>query len=203
MYVCIVYCMYCFDLKWNSHVDSINVSLIKKASKRLYFLRHLKRANVPAAEMICFYCTCIRPIVEYASPVFHYGIPNYLSKDIERIQLRAMRIIFPRSRKSYNEAISLSNLGKLEERRQATCDNLFKLKKSLKIQITNFAALLPDLNSNTAHSLRAKRTFDFPIIKTSRYMNTFIIASSKRFNSLFIVLAFVYICMFPIFKFKF
>jgi hypothetical protein len=34
-------------------------------------------------------------------------------------------------------------------------------------------------------------------------MNTFIIASSKRFNSLFIVLAFVYICMFPIFKFKF
>jgi hypothetical protein len=37
-----------------------------------------------------------------------------------------MRIIFPRSRKSYNEAISLSNLGKLEERRQATCDNLFK-----------------------------------------------------------------------------
>ena len=64
MYVCIVYCMYCFDLKWNSHVDSINdnVSLIlKKASKRLYFLRQLKRANVPAAEMICFYCTCIRP----------------------------------------------------------------------------------------------------------------------------------------------
>ena len=111
MYVCIVYCMYCFDLKWNSHVDSINVSLIKKASKRLYFLRQLKRANVPAAEMIFFYCTCMHPteIVEYASPVFHYGIPNYLSKDIERIQ------------------------------------------KSLKIQITNFAALLPDLNSNTAH----------------------------------------------------
>ena len=69
------------------HVDSINVSLIKKASKRLYFLRQLKRANVPAAaETICFYCTCIRPIVEYAWPVFHYGIPNYLSKYIERIQ---------------------------------------------------------------------------------------------------------------------
>ena len=78
-----------------------------------------------------------------------------------------MRIIFPRSRKSYNEAISLSNLGKLEERRQAACDNLF-LKKSLKIQITNFAALLPDLNSNTAHYLRTKRTFDFPIIKTNQ-----------------------------------
>ena len=87
-YVCI-YVLYIvcivLILKWNSHVDSINVSLIKKASKRLYFLRQLKRANVPAAEMISFYCTRIRPIVEYASPVFHYGIPNYLSKDIERL----------------------------------------------------------------------------------------------------------------------
>ena len=57
-------------------------------------------------------------------PFFHYGIPNYLSKAIERIQLRAIRIIFPG--KSYNEASSLSNLGKLEERRQAACDKLFK-----------------------------------------------------------------------------
>ena len=60
-------------------------------------------------------------------PFFITESQIYLSKDIERIQLRAMRIIFPRSRKSYNEAISLSiNLGKLEERRQAACDNLFK-----------------------------------------------------------------------------
>jgi hypothetical protein len=88
---CMLY-VYCFDLKWNSHVDSINVSL-RKRLKDCIFIRQLKRANQPAAEMICFYCTCIRSIVEYASPVFHYGIPNYLSKDIERIQLRAMRII--------------------------------------------------------------------------------------------------------------
>ena len=60
-------------------------------------------------------------------PFFITESQIYLSKDIERIQLRAMRIIFPRSRKSYNEAISLSiNLGKLEERRQAAWDNLFK-----------------------------------------------------------------------------
>ena len=59
-------------------------------------------------------------------PFFITESQIYLSKDIERIQLRAMRIIFPRSRKSYNEAISLSiDLGKLEERRQAACDNLF------------------------------------------------------------------------------
>ena len=85
------------DLKWNSHIDNI----VKKASKRLYFLRQLKRAKVPISEMICFCCTCIRPILEYVSPVFHYAIPNYLCKHIEQIQRRAMRIIFPT--KSYVE----------------------------------------------------------------------------------------------------
>ena len=117
-------------------------------------------------------------------PFFITESQIYLSKEIERIQLRGMRIIFPRSRKSYNEAISLSiNLGKLEERCQAACDNLFKEiieDPNHKLRGT----ILPDLNSNTAHSLmKTKRTFDFPIIKTNRYMNTFIIASSKRFNS--------------------
>ena len=116
-------------------------------------------------------------------PFFITESQIYLSKDIERIQLRAMRIIFPRSigsliTKQFHCLLILESLKRDVRLRVITC-----LKKSLKIQITNFAALLPDLNSNTAHSLRTKRTFDFPIIKTNRYMNTFIIASSKRFNS--------------------
>ena len=90
-----------------------------------------------------------------------------------------MRMIFPGN--SDNEAISLSNLGKLEERRQAACDKLFK--EIIEDPNHKLHPLLPDLNSNTGHSLGTKRTFDLPIIKTNRYMNTFIIASSKRFNS--------------------
>ena len=69
------------DVKWNDHVESV----LKKSSKRLYFLRQLKRARVSEKEMILFFCTCVRPILEYASPVFHYSLPSYLSDDIERI----------------------------------------------------------------------------------------------------------------------
>ena len=54
------------DLKWNSHVDSI----VRKASKRMYFLRQLKRANVSCNDLVQFYCTCIRPVVKYASLFF-------------------------------------------------------------------------------------------------------------------------------------
>lgn len=39
-----------------------------KENKRLYFIILLKRANVPARD-INFYCTCIRPVLEYCASV--------------------------------------------------------------------------------------------------------------------------------------
>ena len=84
--ICIIISNY---LKWNHHVDSV----VRKAAKRIYFLRQLRRAKVPITDMLWFYCTCIRSVVEYASPVFHYALPNLLSDDLERIQRRAFRII--------------------------------------------------------------------------------------------------------------
>ena len=85
------------DLKWNAHVNNI----VLKASKRLYLLRLLKRADLDVKSLIQFYCTCIRSILEYACQTFHSSLPQYLSDDIERIQKRTLRIIFPDQH--YNE----------------------------------------------------------------------------------------------------
>ena len=71
---------------------------------RLYCLTQLKRANVGTKELLQFYITCIRPITEYACPVFHNKVTNYLSDDLEAIQRRALKIIFPRT--TYDEALS-------------------------------------------------------------------------------------------------
>ena len=70
------------DLSWNLHVSDI----IRKANKRLYFLILLRRAGVPSSDIICFHCTCIRPLLEYCAPVFHHAIPKYLSNDLERFR---------------------------------------------------------------------------------------------------------------------
>ena len=67
------------NLKWNNHIDQI----ISKARKRLYSLSQLKKANVGMKELVLFFTTCIRPILEYASPVFHNSLTNYLSQDLE------------------------------------------------------------------------------------------------------------------------
>ena len=77
------------DLKWNAHVEMI----CKKVAARLYFLRQLKRAKVPTNDLLSFYTTCIRPVAEYACPVFHTALPQYLSDQLERLQKRALRII--------------------------------------------------------------------------------------------------------------
>ncbi|XP_046862446.1 uncharacterized protein LOC124455878 [Xenia sp. Carnegie-2017] len=50
------------NLKWNIHVNEI----IKKCRKRLYYLIQLERANIEVKELLQFYKTCIRPVLEYA-----------------------------------------------------------------------------------------------------------------------------------------
>ena len=96
---------------------------MSKRSKRIYLLVQLKRAKVPDREIVNFYTTCIHPILEYASTVFHYSLPKYLSDEMERVQKRALRIVYPSMH--YNEALIESGLETLCARRYAACVKLF------------------------------------------------------------------------------
>ena len=114
-----IHCCYSVDLKWNAHVDEI----VKKVNKRLYFLRQLKRAQVKSKELVLFYLTCIRSVMEYACTLFHSSLPQYLSVDLERCQKRSLRIMFPD--KEYDEALACTGLLSLHERRENIADKLF------------------------------------------------------------------------------
>jgi hypothetical protein len=100
------------DLKWNKHVDYI----YKKACKKLYSLRVLRRAGVEQRNILKVYLTTIRPVLVYAVPIWQ-AIPDYLSERIESIQRRALRIIFP-SIDNYNEAMMMAQIPTLESRRE-------------------------------------------------------------------------------------
>ena len=80
------------DLSWNLHCDYIT----KKANKRLYILRILRRARVGYQQLVTVYCSLVRPILEYAAPVWS-AIPDYLKAKVERVQKRALKIIDPGS----------------------------------------------------------------------------------------------------------
>ena len=76
------------DLTWNRHVDCI----VKK------------RAGINQLDLVTVYISVVRPVLEYACPVWHTNLPEYLSDSIEWIQTRAKEYIFPG--KSYNDILN-------------------------------------------------------------------------------------------------
>ena len=74
-------------------------------------------------ELVKFYKSCIRSLIEYACPVFHDCLPVYLSRDLENIQRRAMRIIYPTE--SYEGALLSAGLSSLFLRRQQITNEVF------------------------------------------------------------------------------
>jgi len=65
-------------------------NIAKKATKRLYFLKVLKRAGLPPHDLLHYYVAVIRPVLEYCSCIWHHNITNKLSLQIEAIQKRAI-----------------------------------------------------------------------------------------------------------------
>ena len=76
------------DLKWNTHVSSI----VSKACKRIHYLRVCRTAHLPRDIGLTTYITKIRPVLEYASPVWG-GLPIYLEEDLQRVQNRCQNVI--------------------------------------------------------------------------------------------------------------
>ena len=73
------------ELKWSTHVEAV----CAKASKRLFALPSLKRSGVPPRDLRSVYSYFIRPVLEYACPVWHTSLPRKLSDQLEQIQCRA------------------------------------------------------------------------------------------------------------------
>ena len=89
--------------------------IVSKASKRLYIIRVLRRGGVNAADLLVIYVALVRSVLKYCCVVWQNALLDYLSSEIERVQKRALRIIFPRF--SYQEALQLAKIAGLEDRR--------------------------------------------------------------------------------------
>ena len=73
----------------------------------LYAICVLKKYRLTDRQLILVYCSIIRSVLEYASPAWA-GLTQYLSDQIESIQKRALKIIFPSL--WYEDALKKSGL---------------------------------------------------------------------------------------------
>ena len=158
------------DLKWNNHI----VDCIKKANKRLYFIVLLKRARVPLNDIVNFYCTTIRPVLEYCAPVFHHALPAYLTEDIERIQKRALSIISPA--KSCLECFDSLGLPTLYDRCNGLCRQWFD---SIAINPGHKLYHLLPPRKQSSYNLRRQKLYNLPRSLTERFRRSFVYAMSQ------------------------
>ena len=86
-------------------------------------LYQLKRAGISHLDMVTVYIRVVRPVLEYACPLWHTNLPKYLSDSIVLIQIRALKSIFPG--KTYNDILNDMCLRTLRERRAVLCGKYF------------------------------------------------------------------------------
>ncbi len=108
------------DLIWGSHVDKIHV----KAFKGLYCLTCLKRVGVEENELLDYYKSVIRSLVEYAYPAWSPDITKGQSESLGQIQKCAMYIIAPHLQ--YKEAITKFNLLTIKDHLDIRNINIFR-----------------------------------------------------------------------------
>ena len=149
------------NLSWESQVDS----MVSKGSRRLYMLNRLKRFGLPVEDLVSVYVSYVRPVVEYATPVWHGNLTEQQSARLESIQKRACRIILGRSYDSYTEALKVTGLHMLSSRRSQLCTN-FAIDCT---QSDRYSEWFP-LNGKT-HSMKLRQTNTYHQIRyrTERY----------------------------------
>ncbi len=90
---CILYTIYCIyiyqDLKWDNHIDSI----AKKAQQRLYFLRQLRKFNLPQELLIQFYSAIIESVLCSSITVWFGSATKTDIRRLQRTVRTAERII--------------------------------------------------------------------------------------------------------------
>ena len=123
---------------------------LKKTTEQLYFLKQLKRAGLPPTQLVHFYLAVIRPVLEYAAPIWHHLLTKTQSDLLEAIQKRAIRIIYQCDSITYTNVLYLAQFSSLSSRREELCRCFFN---TTRVMLTHSPPTSTrSYNSYTTHS---------------------------------------------------
>ena len=160
------------DLKWQMNTDYI----CSRGSQKLWILRRLTKYNLDEFKILDVYKKEVRSILEYAAPVWHSGLTQQQSKQIERIQKQAFKIILGHEYISYDVACTILAMEPLHIRRTQLCLNF--AKKDLKKSKSFFMKVTKPTQTRSIKKLVKENN-----CRTKRFQNSSIPYMSKLLNN--------------------
>ena len=144
-------------------MENVNY-IIKKANKRIFFLRRLKKLGASVSNLREVYILFIRPILEFCAPLWAGALTlnrsSFLSNALERIQQNCLKIISPSQ--TYFSCLESLRVQSLSDRRTIlTKKHAEKMSKN-----ERYSYLFQKCKPNQT---RSKRVFLEPRWKTNRY----------------------------------
>ena len=118
--------------------------------------------------LLHFNTAVIRPVLEYAAPVWHYAITQAQIQPLESVQKCAIHIIWYSTRGlSYHNALLAVNFPSLQARREELSNSFFR-------EICNLNSCLnyllpPKRDTSVTSRLRAATPYPRPTLHTKKY----------------------------------
>jgi hypothetical protein len=179
-----VECVTCFkvlgihvadDLKWQQQVDAIS----SKAASRLHLMKQLKRSGASCEDLLCFYSTVVRPVLEYACPVWHSSLTVAQSEALELLQKRALQIIFTNC--DYAGSLIIAGIDSLQARQQSLTAKFFIRNVLDSTSCLNYL-LPPERDPEIRQRLRHADKFEHLRARTHKFNNSFLPTALHIFN---------------------
>ena len=148
------------DLKWNVHVSN----QVKKANKRMYHVRCLKRASIDNKIICLFYNSVISSVLTYAITTFFNSCNDKQVKDFDKFRKRVCKMIGSDYHDIIDECTSVHNKKCIALQK--------KIMKDIAHPLHYYFTMLPHNN-----------ILNMIYCRTDRFKNTFVPTSIKLYNA--------------------
>ena len=161
------------QLTWTAHVNDIT----SRATGKLWVLVRFKTLGGSTDQLLKVFQTRVHSTLEFAAPVFHSGLTQDQSRQIESVQKKAFAIILGRSYNSYEMALLTLKQERLDKRRL----NL-SLKFALKCTMSSKHKHMFPANTNYRPNMRNPKPYLEHTCHTSRYFSSPIPSLARLLN---------------------
>ena len=153
-------------------------SIVKKTNSRMQLLQTISSFGASPEDLKQIYISFIRSHLEKSCTVWHSGLTEENSNDLERIQKSALKLILKKQYTTYQNALNLLQLENLKNRRESLCLQFAKKcltntkMKRLFHKIPKKHKMLTRLKQkiSTKHA-RKKRLKNSPVIFMQKLLN--------------------------------